>query len=603
MSKRSLETSLPGLRRVLARLWPYTRGSRGLLAGAFVSLLGTIVLRLLEPWPLKLVFDQVLGVEPGVGGLSPGALLIVAAVGVVVITGLRALAQYSNKVSFAKIGNKVIALVRVDAFRHLQSLSLSFHSSSRGGDLTLRIIQDVNLLRDAAVTAILPLLAKSLVLVGMWGVMFWMNWRLSLLAAATVPLLWLRTVGLTKKIREAGRKQRRRQGALAATAAESIGAIGNVQALSLEGIFLDAFGVSSAAGHESDVRAARLSAGLTRSVDLLLALATALVLWYGARLALRGQVTPGELLVFLTYLRRAFSPAQDFAKYTARLAKATAAGERVLDLLDREPEIQDLPGAVEAPHFRGEVFFDGVAFEYSPGRPALRDLTFRADPGTRIALVGSSGAGKSTLASLLLRLYDPDRGQVRIDGRDIRDFTLASLRSQISVVLQDSLLFAATVRDNIAYGATGCSDEEVVAAARLANADEFVRSLPKGYDTVLSERGVSLSGGQRQRLAIARAAVRRAPILIFDEPTNGLDEANRQEVLAALERLAASRTTLWIAHDPELARRADQVLFVEAGRVVESGTPEELLAGPSRFSRLLDLRELSMPRRGLHAVS
>jgi len=192
---------------------------------------------------------------------------------------------------------------------------------------------------------------------------------------------------------------------------------------------------------------------------------------------------------------------------------------------------------------------------------------------------------------------------VLIDGHDVRELTLASVRSQVSVVLQDSLLFAASVRDNIAYGAAGCSDEEVMAAARLANADEFVRELPDGYDTVLSERGVSLSGGQRQRLAIARAAVRRAPILIFDEPTNGLDEANRQEVLAALERLAAGRTTLWIAHDPELARRADQVLFIEGGRVVESGTPEELLAGASRFARLLELRELSMPRRGLHAVS
>lgn len=603
---KSLRKSIPGLRRLLRRLWPYCRPHRALLAGSLLSLLATVFLKLLEPWPLKLVFDFVLGQDAGSPplGLRPPQLLVGAALAVVVISGARAGVQYFNQVGFAKIGNRVIARVRVDVFGHLQRLSLSFHTSARSGDLALRVIQDVNLLRDAAVTAVLPLLAKTFILVGMWCVMLWMNWRLTLLAAATVPLLWLRTTTLVGRIREAGRKQRRQQGALAATAAESITSIGNVQALSLEGIFLDAFGASSARGQKSDVKAARLSASLGRSVDLLLALATALVLWYGARLVLSGQLTPGDLLVFLTYLRRAFNPAQDFAKYTARLAKSTAAGERVLDLLDREPEIHDRPGAIRAPRFTGAVAFEGVVFSYAVGRSALRGLSFAIEPGRHVAVVGRSGSGKSTLVRLLLRLYEPQQGRIVIDGRDIRDYTLRSLRGQVSVVLQESLLFAATVAENIAYGAPGCSQQAVEAAARLANAHDFITELPQGYETVLGERGVTLSGGQRQRLAIARAAVRNAPILLFDEPTTGLDEANRNEVLVALRRLAEGRTTFWITHDLALSRGADLVLVLQRGRLIEQGEPRALMRRDAHYARLLRTQAAApMERADLDAIA
>jgi len=598
----TLRAALPGLGRLVRRLWPYVRRERPLIVVSLLALYAEIGLRLLEPWPLKVVLDHVVGaghhdrwVDRVLAALDPGTLLALAAVAVVAFAGLRALAAYYNTVGLALAGNRVLTAVRNELYAQLQRLSLSFHTRARTGDLIVRVTGDVGFLQDVVVTAFLPLLASGLTFVGMAAVMLWLNAPLALLAFATGPLFLLSTVRLSRRIRDNARRQRQQQGAMAATAAESIGAVKVIHALSLEGTFAQAFTKQSRKNLATGAAATRLEAALERTVDLLIAVATALVLWSGARFVLRGAMTLGDLVIFLAYLRTAFRPAKDFAKYTGRLAKASAAGERVVDLLDRTPDVRDLPGAVPAPPLRGHVRFEGVSFAYDPGHAALEAIDCTVEPGQHVALVGPSGSGKSTFASLILRLYDPTAGRVLIDGRDLREYTLASLRTQISVVLQDSILFVGTIRDNIAQGAIaqdapGASPEAIEAAARLANAHGFIMSQPQGYDTVVGERGVTLSNGQRQRIAIARAAIRHAPLLLLDEPTTGLDGENERAVLEALERLTEGRTTFLITHDLQLTTRANLILYLEAGRVRERGTHAELLRAEGPYANLYRLR-------------
>ncbi|MEZ6148332.1 MAG: ABC transporter ATP-binding protein [Planctomycetaceae bacterium] len=462
-------------------------------------------------------------------------------------------------VGFARVANRILRDVREHTYRHLQTLSLNFHNHARNGDLTVRVTRDVSMLRDVVSTAILPLVANALLLVGMLMLMLWLQWKLALLAISTLPLFWLMTIKLTRSIHQAARKQRRREGEMAATAAESIAAIKDVQALSLESMFSEGFSGQNRKSQKQDVQTARLSAQLERSVDLLLAISTALVVWYGGGLVLSRQLSPGELVVFLTYLKRAFRPARDFAKFSGRLAKAAAAGERVVELLEQTPEVQDCPNAVAAPVFEGRVTFEQVSFAYLAGCQVLKEIDLDVGPGRRIAIVGESGIGKSTLISLLMRLYEPQEGRLLIDGEDIRQFKVESLRRQIGVVLQDSIVFATSLRENIRCG-TEVTEEQIETAARLANAHDFIMALPDGYDTVPGERGVTLSRGQRQRLAIARTAVRLTPILLLDEPTTGLDAQNKQTVIEALDRLSTDRTTFLITHDQGLLCLADEVL-------------------------------------------
>jgi ATP-binding cassette subfamily B protein len=594
----TLAKSLPGLRRIVAHFLPSLRKQRFLVAASLLSLLAEVVLRALEPWPLKFIFDRIFNVGKSkhhvsklldlqaLNELEPTTLITLAALAIVAITALRALASYSGTVGFARLGNHVLTEARGELYRHLQRLSLSFHNRARSGDLTFRLMNDISMLKEVVVTALLPFLVNLGVLVTMIGAMFWLHWKLALLALSVLPLLGLWTIRLGRRIRQTAREQRKRDAAMADNAVETIGAIRVVQALCLETIFADGFLRRNRESRRADVKGARLTAALGRSVGFLTAASTALVLWYGASLVLRHELTPGDLLVFMTYLRSAFRPVQDFAKHTGRLAKAGVAGERVLDILERTPEVRDLPGAVPAPPLQGAVRFENVSFAYEPGKPVLEHVDFAVQPGQNIALVGPSGIGKSTLLSLLLRLYDPTKGRVLIDGRDIRDYTLASLRPQISVVLQDTLLFAASVRENIAYGAPESTPEAVEAAARLANAHEFIQTLPKGYDTVLGERGLTLSGGQRQRIAIARAAIRQAPILVLDEPSTGLDGENERTVLDALRRLADGRTTFIISHDLHLAARADLIFYLECGRVFEHGNHAELIRAGGRYATL-----------------
>ncbi|WP_414751932.1 ABC transporter ATP-binding protein [Anabaena sp. CCY 9910] len=590
------KSAVPGLWEVLVYFWPDIRPQYGLLLVSAIALIADVGLRVLEPWPLKFVFDYVLlrgdrvNTLPLIANLEPITLLTFSAVAVLIITGLRAFAAYGSTVGLAIVGSRVMAKVRNRLYCHLQDLSLAYHTKARSGDLIIRVSSDASRLQEIMITAALPLIVSILSLFGMIGVMFWMNRSLTLLSLITLPFFWLVTNRLSQRIKDSSLKQRQQEGAVAATAAESIAAIKLVKALSLQDAFARVFAQQNQSSLKESVKTQRLAAHLERTVDAVIAMGTAIVLWYGSWLALRDALTPGDVLVFITYLKNAFKPVQNFAKYTGRLAKAAASGERILDVLNQKPDIHDLPDAVPASIFRGAVCFDRVHFAYDSGRVLLEDINLNIQSGQQVAIVGTSGGGKSTLVSLLLRLYEPTSGRVMIDGRDIREYTLASFRSQISVVLQDSLLFAASVKENIAYGIAGVSDAEIEEAARLAHAHDFIQALPQGYDTLVGERGATLSGGQRQRIAIARAAIRQAPILILDEPTTGLDKESEKAVIDALQRLSRNRTTFLITHDLDFATRADIIIYLEHGRIVEQGSHVELLHKNGRYAALYEVQ-------------
>lgn len=577
----TLRESMPGLHRTARHMRPHLREQKPLLAGGLVALFAEVAMRLLEPWPLKFVIDAVVAESGGdVGGTQPASLqtvLLVASGALLVVVSLRALAAYLMTLCFALAGNRLLTTVRSDAYAHMQTLSMAFHDKSRTGDMVSRVTSDVGRLKEVAVTAALPLVGNVITMMGMVVVVAILDWRLALVMLAVVPVFLLSGFRLSRKINVVSRKQRKAEGALASLATETLSSMRVVQSYSLQQTLQGQFAASNDRTLKDGVQAKRLSAGLERKTDVLVGIATALVLYVGATRVVAGALTPGELVVFLTYLKSAFKPMRDLAKYTGRIAAAAASGERLIDVLEEVPTVKDASWARPAPPFRGDVHLDDVWLSYEDGHPVLRGLEMHVRPGERVAVVGPSGAGKSSVAMLLSRLRDPDSGVVRIDGHDLRDLTLESVRTQIAIVLQESLLFATTVRDNIAYGASKATDAEIEDAARLAGAHDFILALPDGYDTVVGERGSTLSGGQRQRIAIARAAVRQAPVVILDEAMSGLDEGTEAEVVDALNRLTRNRTTLVITHDLDAARDCDGMVWVEAGRVTDVGRPADVL--------------------------
>jgi len=601
---RGLARALPAVARTARRFGPQLRPQAPLLLGALLAILVETAMRVLEPWPLKVVLDRVLPPEGGAGSgigwldrMDEGTLLALCAAGVVVFAALRAGAAYLSTVGMALAGSRVLTQIRGDLFAHVQRLSLGFHARAKAGDLITRLTGDVARLQEVAVTAALPLVANVLTLLGMVGVMLWLDWQLTLIALAAFPLFSGALARRGGRIHAVSRTQRKREGELAASASETLGAIRVVQTLGLEGRLNRIFARQNEGSLVEGVQGKRLAAGLERRVDLLVGLGTGLVLYVGARRVQAGAMSPGDLVVFLLYLKTAFKPMRDMAKYTGRLARAAASGERIVELLDHEPDIRDRPGALVARRVRGSLRLRGVSLRYGKGgAPALRGVDLDVPAGTRVALVGPSGSGKSSLLSLLPRLYDPDTGSVELDGRDVREYTLASLRAQFAAVLQESVLFGVSVRENIAMGAQEAGPEEVERAARAAGAHAFIAAMPEGYDTVLGERGATLSGGQRQRIAIARAMVRDAPIVLLDEPTTGLDQHSEQVVREALDRLCAGRTSVLVAHDLAQVRDADLIVHMEGGRALERGTHDELLARGGAYAAMWERQQAERAR-------
>jgi subfamily B ATP-binding cassette protein MsbA len=568
------------------------------LSFAFVAVLGVTVTDLLEPWPLKLVFDYLLKSKPLPEWLSPIAsfigdhdktsILNFAALALIVVAVLGAVSSYTEKYLTSSVGQWVVHDLRRTLYSHIQRLSLSYHDEKSTGDLISRVTSDIDAIQNLVSSALLGTLINSLTLVGMLGVMLYLSWQFTLVALCVAPVLFVVAYSFTRRIKKASRAVRKKEGEIVSVIAEVLSSMRVVKAFAREDYEQQRLERQSLESVEIALQARSIKAKLAPLVEVIVACGTALALWYGSRLVLAGTLTPGSLLVFLLYLGKMYKPMRELSKMTDTFSKAAVGWERIQEVLETESLVPDRRGAVTAPRFRGRIEFDGVDFSYGPDQQILKDIHLIIEPGQVAALVGPSGGGKTTLVGLIARFYDPERGAVRIDGRDIRTFKQRSLRQRISFVLQDTLLFHTTVWQNIAYGRPEARRDEIMRAAQLANAHEFIEQMPQGYDTIVGERGATLSGGQRQRIAIARAIVREAPILILDEPSSGLDATSEQLVFEALERLMQKKTCVVIAHRLATIQRADVIFVLNEGTIVEQGKHKELLARAGLYAELYE---------------
>jgi ABC-type multidrug transport system fused ATPase/permease subunit len=550
-----------------------------------LALGASTITTLLLPWPLKMVLDHVVlrralpAVLQGLGRAAHGdplMLLLAFSLGYLGLRLVDSLLQYVHRVGFLVVAQEMATEIREQLFARLQRLSLSFHGATRTGDLVLRVMSDVNDIKVVLIEVPQTLALQAGLLVTHATLMFVLDWRLALLACAAVPpiLAYNRHVG--GRIQAAAKERRDKESEVASLVSENVTAMALVQAYGREDLLHERFRSGNRASLASGLRAMQLSKSFKRVSDILVAAGTGAVLWLGGRLALRHEISPGTLVLFVAYLRNLYNPIDKLSQLVLDAAGAQASGERLLDVLESPGLTPDQAGAIVAPPLTGRVAFTGVTFGYRSDEPVLRDVRFEVEPGETLAVIGHNGAGKSTLLSLLLRFHDPQAGRVLFDGRDARTLTLASLRSQIAIVLQEARLFQRSVRENIRFGRPDASDADVEQAARAAQAHEFILRMPEGYDTLVREGGNSLSGGERQRMNIARAILREAPLVILDEPSTALDARTEAAVKLALRQLTRGRTTFIVAHSAATWRAADRILLLSGGRVAGFGTPAEL---------------------------
>jgi ABC-type multidrug transport system fused ATPase/permease subunit len=586
------------LRVVITESLLSQRGGVMLAAGC---LIGVVLMDLVAPWPIKIVFDHVLLAQPlpqwmaplqGLLALGTWPALLAMAGAIAAIALLSGLFSYLQLFKTAQIGHRITYRLRSLLFAHLQRLSLAFHHRSRSGELLTKVASDTNQLRDMFADWALNFAGQLLTLVTMLGVMFWLNWQLAAVVAATLLPLMAVIYALNKRVKVSARDQRRHEGRMTSRLNEVLSSIALVQAFGRQGFEEARFEAEIEAHYESGIRSARTAGAITKAIAVVCAAGTAITVLLGAQQVLAGRLMPGELLIFIAYVGSLFKPVRDLGKLSAKFSRAAVSAHRVGEILDTEPEIDDAPDAIDIGRPAGEIVFEDVCFGYANGRPVLEHVSLRIAAGEHVALVGPSGSGKSTLLALLLRLYEPSHGRILIDGIDIRRFTRESLRRAIGIVPQDNMLFAVSVRENIAYGHPQASGEAVEQAAQWARAHEFIVDLPQGYDTELAERGGNLSGGQRQRLCLARALVKAPAILVLDEPTASVDAVSARLIHDAVAHAHRDRTLLTISHEYADMSAYDRILVLQGGRLVESGAHDALLQARGPYLALVERRHV-----------
>lgn len=569
--------------KIYMRLLQYIKPYIPRMIVAIFCIIMAACANLYVPWILRDVIDEVLTTQNTV-------LLNTIAIGIVIVFFLRGIFFYGQTYLMSYIGQKVIIDIREDVYRHLQRLSLSYYEKRQTGKIMSYITNDVSAVQSALVDSMIELVTEGMTLLGSLGAMFYLDWKLSLLTLVTLPLVGQAINVFGKKLRTSSTAVQERAADITSVLQESISSVRIIKSFAREDYEIERFNKENNHNFRAQMKNSQIMATLTPVIEFLAAIGVTMIIWYGGKQVINHSLTAGSLIAFLVYAVNLSNPIKRLSRVYGNIQKALAAAARVFEVLDTQPEIKDMPGATSLPTINGYVALNHLTFEYKKGEPALRQVDLKVNPGQVVAIVGPSGAGKTTIANMIPRFYDPTGGNITIDGIDIRTVTLRSLREQIGIVPQETVLFNGSVFDNILYGRLDASQEEVLEAAKAANAHKFIIDMPEGYDTQIGERGSKLSGGQRQRISIARAILKNPRILILDEATSALDTESEKLVQEAVDKLMIGRTSFVIAHRLSTVQRADLIVVMEKGRIAEKGTHAELLAADGLYSKLYQVQ-------------